>query len=87
MDAIRLFPREGSTYAQSVDLLFLTILALASIIALSIFVLIAYFSVKYRRRSADEVPEQVTGGTRLEIAWTVIPLVLAVGFFVWAARL
>ncbi len=69
-----------------VDTLFIVLLILASLIALTIAVLIIYFGVKYRRRSEDEIPEQRVGSIRLELAWTVIPLGAALFFFVWGAN-
>ncbi len=81
-----LFPESASTTAGQVDTLFIVLLVLASSIALVIAALIIYFGVKYRRRSEDEIPEQREGSVRLELAWTVIPLGVALFFYVWAAK-
>lgn len=50
-------------------------------IALAVFIvvqgLIVYSVVKFRRKDGDdELPEQVEGNHRLEIAWTVIPAII-----------
>ncbi len=48
---------------------------------------ITYFAVKYRRRSPDEIPEQIVGSNRLELAWTVIPLAFFLMIFFWGANI
>jgi cytochrome c oxidase subunit 2 len=45
--------------------------------------LYAYF--RFRRRSDDDDPEQVHGNTRLEITWTMIPLVVFLSLFALTA--
>ncbi len=47
--------------------------------------LLLYSVIRFRRKSTDEMPTQIHGNTRLEIAWTVAPaLVLLVVFgFTW----
>jgi len=65
----------------------LFMLALACLIAGTVSILIVAFSIRYRRRSPQEVPTQTKGSTRLEIAWTAIPLVLALIVFFWGANI
>ncbi len=60
---------------------------MSSAIAIVIAGLIVYFGIRYRRTSDNQVADQVEGSTRLEIAWSVIPLLLALGFFGWGAKL
>jgi cytochrome c oxidase subunit 2 len=79
--------QEASTEAGPVDLLFFTLLAASTAIAVVIAGLIIYFCIKYRRRPDNLVAEQIEGSGRLEIAWAVVPLVLALGIFGWAAKL
>lgn len=78
---------EASPYAGQVDTLALFLLALSAFFAALVFGLIIYFSWKYRRTARNQVAEQAEGSLRLEVAWTVIPLVLALFTFGWAARL
>ena len=49
--------------------------------------LILYFAVKYRRRQEDEIPRPVRASHRLEAVWVGVPFVIAMGIFVWSARL
>jgi cytochrome c oxidase subunit 2 len=52
---------------------------IAAIVFVLVEGLIIYISVRYRRRSDDDAPEQIHGNTKMEITWTAIPaLVLAV---------
>jgi len=55
------------------------------IFAIATFVLVEalliYSVIKFRRRSADEMPQQIHGNRGLELAWTIIPaIVIAVIF-------
>lgn len=78
---------EASTMASAVDLLFFTLVAMSSAVVIVIGGLIVYFAVKYRQTPGNQIADQLAGSTRLEIAWTVIPLLVALGIFGWGARL
>ncbi|MDP6040505.1 MAG: cytochrome c oxidase subunit II [Candidatus Latescibacteria bacterium] len=78
------FPEQASTFAGHVDALYLVTVALCVFFALLVSVLVVVFAIKYRRKSPDQVPRQIAGHLGLEIFWTSIPLVLALGMFVWA---
>jgi cytochrome c oxidase subunit 2 len=82
-----LFPQQASTGAGRVDLLYFFLVATSGIITIAIFACLLYFCARYRRRPGNEVAEQVTGTTRLEITWTLIPLGLAMIPFLWGATL
>lgn len=41
----------------------------------------AYFVIRYRRRTPNDVTSPITHNTTLEIVWTGIPLLLVIGFF------
>ena len=43
--------------------------------------LLLYAFVKFRRRSDDDEPSQFHGNTRLEIAWTLVPLATFLSLF------
>src|SRR5438105_3489894 len=80
-----LFPESASTMAPRVDALYFFLLAVAIFFSVLIAGLIVYYAVKFRRRTPDQVGAQVEGGTALEIAWTVVPLILTMMIFVWGA--
>jgi cytochrome c oxidase subunit 2 len=82
-----LFPDRASTIASQVDALYFYLIAVSAFFALLIAVLVIVFAIKYRRRSEDEVPPAIRGGMLLEIAWSVIPLCIAMTFFFWGAKI
>jgi cytochrome c oxidase subunit II len=82
-----LFPEQASTVAGPVDMLYFFLIAVSAFFACLIFGLIAYFVVKYRRRSGNVQAVPTQDNTVLEIAWTVIPLLLTAVMFVWGAKL
>jgi len=47
--------------------------------------LIVFYAVKYRGRSPGSVGASIHGGMLLEIAWSVIPLLITMVIFVWGA--
>lgn len=82
-----LFPTQASTVAGPVDTLVLVLLGLSLFFAVCVGSLIVVFAIRYRRRSDDDVPAEIAGSKRLEIAWIIIPLILALGVFYVSARL
>lgn len=88
--ACRLFPLHpptASTIAQHIDYLYYFLTAFTLIFTFGIFAVILYFMIKYRRRSDDEIPEEVKLSIPLELAWTLIPAVLCAFIFLWSASL
>lgn len=80
------FPTEASTSAQHVDALYLTLVVFSCFIMLLVFGPMIYFLFKYRKGSkADRTPMKVST-MKVEITWTVIPLILSMGLFAWGAK-
>jgi len=82
-----LFPDQASTMASRVDALYFYLVAVSAFMSLLIAVLIIYFAIKYRRRTESFLPTPVEGSLKLEIAWSVIPLLISLSFFFWGASL
>ncbi len=82
-----LFPEQASSVAGQVDALYFTLIALALFFSLLIVIFVVYFIIKYRRGSKVSRRDPVEQSTRLEIFWSVIPLVLSLGIFAWGANL
>jgi len=78
----------ASTPARSIFSLSLFVLAVTASIFLVVFVLLAYSVVKFRRRASDDgrEPPQVYGSNQVELAWTVIPVLIVVALFMATAR-
>jgi len=80
-----LFPERASTMAGRVDALYFFLIAVSVFFSLLIAGLIVYYAVKYRRRSPGRVGTVIHGGMLLEVAWTLIPLLISMVIFVWGA--
>jgi len=72
--------------APRVDALYFYLVAVTVVFSLLIALAILYFAVKYRRRSESELPHGIEGSLKLEIAWSVIPLLFTFTFFIWGAN-
>jgi cytochrome c oxidase subunit II len=82
-----LFPESASTMAPRVDALYFFLIGLAVFFSLLIAGLITYYALKFRRRSPRAIGAQSHGNLTLELAWTVIPLMITMVIFVWGAGL
>jgi cytochrome c oxidase subunit 2 len=80
-----LFPDQASSYAPHVDALYIFLVCLTAFFSLLIGTLVVVFAIRYHRRADDEVPAKVRESGWLEITWTVIPLVITMGLFVWSS--
>jgi len=78
----------ASTPAESIYHLSLFTLAICGAIFLTVFTLLVYAVVKFRRRADDDgrEPPQIYGSNQMELAWTVIPVVIVVVLFLATAR-
>ena len=82
-----LHPELASTFAWQIDALYFLMVALSVLFSVLIFGAIVFFSIRYKRRSEDERPKPGHGSIPLEIAWSVIPLVMSLGIFFLGAEL
>ncbi|HTR81739.1 MAG TPA: cytochrome c oxidase subunit II [Bacteroidota bacterium] len=82
-----LFPVEASQQARQIDELYVALVIIASIFTAIIFVCLAYFAVRYRKGSRANREMRHPENLKLEIAWTVIPLIISAGIYVWSAKL
>jgi cytochrome c oxidase subunit 2 len=78
----------ASTPAQSIFGLSLFVLAVTAAIFVVVLTLLTYSVVKFRKRSTDDdrEPPQVYGSNQVEVAWTVIPVLIVVALFMATAR-
>jgi cytochrome c oxidase subunit II len=77
-----------STPADTILGLSVFVLAVTGAIFAVVFTLLAYAVVKFRKRAGDDgrEPPQIYGSTQVELAWTVIPVLIVVVLFLAAAR-
>ena len=79
----------ASTPAKMVAHLSVFVLAITGIIFVVVFTLLAYSVIKFRARrvgDAGREPAQVYGSTQIELAWTIIPILIVVVLFLATAR-
>ena len=77
----------ASTVAAEMDLLYFFIVAVCAFFAILVIALIVVFTVKYRRRNPKAADAGIPGSLGLELAWTLIPFVLAIAMFGWSAAM
>jgi cytochrome c oxidase subunit II len=80
-----LYPEQASNFAPQVDALMVFIVAICAFFAVAVTVAILFFLYKFRRKSDGEIGVAIHGDMRLETAWIVVPLVLALAMFGWGA--
>jgi cytochrome c oxidase subunit 2 len=77
-----------STPADHIYGLALFVLSITTVIFVVVFTLLLYATVKFRMRRSDDhrEPPQVYGSNQIELAWTVIPVLIVVMLFLATAR-
>lgn len=78
-----MLPPAKSTMAEQTDALFHFINITSVVLLLGITVAIILFAWKYRRRSDEDVTPVITHNNKLEITWSIIPLILVIIVFGW----
>jgi cytochrome c oxidase subunit II len=78
----------ASTPADSIYHLSLFVLEVCFAIFVVVFSLLAYSVVRFRQRPGDDgrEPAQIYGSNQVELAWTVIPILIVVVLFLASAR-
>jgi cytochrome c oxidase subunit II len=78
----------ASTPAETIFGLSMFVLAVTALIFVVVLSLLAYAVVKFRGRAPDagREPAQVYGSTQIELAWTVIPVLIVAVLFLATAR-
>jgi cytochrome c oxidase subunit 2 len=84
-DSFHLLPAAASAAATRVDWLFLSMLLLTGSVALILAFLMVFFAVRYRKGSSADRSGALDTELGVEITWTVVPLLLFLGIFSWAA--
>jgi len=78
-----------STPAESIRHLSFFVLSVTGLIFAVVFILLAFAIVKFRSKSGDRggEPAQVYGSTQIELAWTVIPILIVAVLFAATAQM
>jgi cytochrome c oxidase subunit 2 len=84
LSGIPLLPQQASTLAPQVDNLYFFLLAVTAFFAILVVILVTIFAIKYRDDTGLKVGAPITGSVPLEIGWSLIPFIIAMGIFVYA---
>ncbi len=78
----------ASTPADAIFGLSIFVLAVTGVIFAIVFGLLLYAAIRFRRRPNDDPrePLQIYGSDQLELAWTVIPVLIVIVLFMTSAR-
>jgi cytochrome c oxidase subunit 2 len=85
---IDLLPPQASTFAADYDMLFWYVTLVICTGGGLVYLMVAYFCFAFAQ--GGPTPRQtprILGSTKLEVAWTLIPLLLFLTFFVWGVKL
>jgi cytochrome c oxidase subunit 2 len=80
-----LYPEQASNFAPHVDALMIFIIAVCLFFAVAVTAVVILFAFKYHRKEATDIGVPIHGDMRLETAWIVFPLILAMAMFAWGA--
>jgi len=86
----RFFPEQASELAWHVDNLIWVLSAVLGATGLAVYAVIAWFCIVYRRKNPGELgfapTPRILGSHKMELAWTIIPLLIFLAFFGWGAH-
>ncbi len=88
MEKFPLVPEQASEHASrpfGYDWLFFTITGLTVVFTIIVGLLVLVLAVRYRRGTKVNRSNPPTHNTILELSWTVLPLVIAIGIFAWSS--
>jgi cytochrome c oxidase subunit 2 len=81
------FPEQASSIAGQLDFFIFSLVGISVFFATIVAVLIVYFGVKYRWGAKDvDRTDPLEENTKLEVGWSVLPLIISLTVFVWSAQ-
>jgi cytochrome c oxidase subunit 2 len=81
------FPQEASSYSGAVDHIFFFLLALSVLLVVGLFGLILFYCIRFREGSSVVRSTHRINSTPVEITWMIIPMIIFLALYVWAAHL
>lgn len=87
MESVPLFPKQASNFAVEVDGLYALLLGLTIFFSLLVFGLVIFFAAKYRVGSKADRRHAPHHNLKLELGWTIIPALMSLPVFLWAAKI
>lgn len=74
-------PRQSSTVAQELDWAFHYVYGWSVLMFIGVVGAMLYFAYKYRRRTENDITSDVDHSTKLEVFWTLTPLIVVLSMF------
>ena len=81
-----IFPKEASTTAAHVDRLYFALIGMSVLVLIIVFGPMIVFLFRYRRGHRANRTALRISTWRIEVTWTVIPLLFTMGLFAWEQR-
>ncbi len=82
-----LWPVQASEFAVQSDQLFIYILAVTSASGIAVYGALAYFCFRYANKGDGRRTPRILGSHKLELLWSIIPLMFFLSFFAWSVVL
>ena len=79
-------PEGNSTISGEIDAVFYLVYWISLVIFVLVVAAMAYFAIRYRRKSESDIPAPVHESKLLEAAWIVIPTILCLVVFTYGFR-
>jgi cytochrome c oxidase subunit II len=86
METPPILPVQASEFAVQYDILFWYISAVCAFGGAVVYALLTFCCFRFAKSDTNTKPMRILGSNKLEILWTVIPLLFFLSFFVWGAR-
>ena len=78
------FPEAATAFSKKVDFLYYLIYYISIVIFVLLLLVFVYFCVRYRKNKKNQVAEkQIEHNYKLEVTWTIVPLILVMILFAW----
>jgi cytochrome c oxidase subunit 2 len=81
MSVLPFIPERASTFADQYEFLFWYITITTGTVGLMVYAALLYFCVKYRRGNTTGSTPRILGSVRLELAWTIVPMLVFLSYF------
>jgi len=81
------WPEQASSHAAQLDMFILAFSVLVALLAIPVGILIFVFAVKYRRNKSVDRQHAPNRKVWLEVSWSVLPFLAALGFYIWSTAL
>jgi cytochrome c oxidase subunit II len=83
MAADTFMPEQGTAISTKIDNLYGFLIVVSFISCAILIGGMIYFAIKYKRKTANDKTAYITHDTRLEVLWSVIPLIIFLMVFAW----